>query len=273
MLRAKLQGDALAESQLTPEQHIEIQAALDQQGFLRKRVQHYGTSLDGEFGPNTRAAIKEFQKSIGAQATGFLSQKQRNALLEIPEPAPEVVKRAPPVDAPPETTGKAPPDIGSGQPKPVPPNPAESERKVLLGEMKTSREFIQTHLGSIRYAKLSSSAVDLLSRLGEANEKTDLSALRELNQKAKSLVSQINSLNEFAQLSSIAAQRVNQVSSELAAVVSDAPYIEQIKNSIDRVEDARNTGSMPDLQQALSELNAIFDKNRANIERDRFDIP
>jgi hypothetical protein len=32
-------------------------------------------------------------------------------------------------------------------------------------------------------------------------------------------------------------------------------------------------GSIPDLQQALSELNTIFDNNRANIERDKFRIP
>jgi len=83
MLRGKLQGDALVESKLSPEEHIEIQAALIQKGFLRNRFRDYGANADGQFGPNTRSAIKDFQRSIGARETGFLSDKQRVELVEV----------------------------------------------------------------------------------------------------------------------------------------------------------------------------------------------
>ena len=85
MLRGKLQGDALVESKLSPEEHIEIQAALIQKGFLRNRFRDYGANADGQFGPNTRSAIKDFQRSIGARETGFLSDKQRVELVESPQ--------------------------------------------------------------------------------------------------------------------------------------------------------------------------------------------
>src|SRR5262249_21494538 len=84
-LRSKLAGDALVESKLSPEEHTEIQAALIQKGFLRNRFRDYGANADGQFGPNTRSAIKDFQRSIGARQTGFLSSDQRMALLESPQ--------------------------------------------------------------------------------------------------------------------------------------------------------------------------------------------
>jgi Putative peptidoglycan binding domain len=84
MLRSKLTGDALAESQLSPEQHAEFQQALAEKGFLHPDQIGSGTH-DGEFGPITRSAIKQFQQSLGASPGGFLSDEQRSALLERPE--------------------------------------------------------------------------------------------------------------------------------------------------------------------------------------------
>ena len=80
----QLQGDALSESRLTPEKHIEIQQALIVKGLLQNQVQKYRANADGQFGPNTRAAIWDYQRSIGARPTGFLSDQQRLALLESP---------------------------------------------------------------------------------------------------------------------------------------------------------------------------------------------
>jgi peptidoglycan hydrolase-like protein with peptidoglycan-binding domain len=85
MLRSKLKGDALAESNLRPEELKEIQVALIEKGFLRKRFQNYAMTPDGKFGPNTRSAIKDFQRSIGARDTGVLSDIQRRELLESPQ--------------------------------------------------------------------------------------------------------------------------------------------------------------------------------------------
>ena len=84
-LRTRLSGDALLEAKLSPEEHVAIQEALARRGLLQNRQATYGVNMDGQFGPNTRAAIKDFQRRIGAQPTGFLSEEQRLSLLETPE--------------------------------------------------------------------------------------------------------------------------------------------------------------------------------------------
>jgi len=83
MLRSKLRGDPLAESLLSAERHAELQEALAEKGFLRSDQVGPGTH-DGEFGPVTRQAIKQFQQSLGAEPSGFLSDAERTALLESP---------------------------------------------------------------------------------------------------------------------------------------------------------------------------------------------
>lgn len=84
-LRDRLRGDALRESNLSPEEHISIQDALIRKGFLQNHAKRYGANADGQFGPNTRSAIKGFQSSIGSEATGFLSNDQISNFLESPE--------------------------------------------------------------------------------------------------------------------------------------------------------------------------------------------
>jgi uncharacterized protein len=73
--RTQLDGDALAESRLTPEQHAKIQQSLAAIGYLNE-------TPDGEFGPNTRTAIKLFKLQSGDAEGDFLSSPQRRQLFE-----------------------------------------------------------------------------------------------------------------------------------------------------------------------------------------------
>jgi uncharacterized protein len=78
--RARLKGDALAESKLNPEQHAEIQSALITLGLLD------GTA-DGEFGEITRRAIKRFQDQNGEAQDEFLTAPQQQQLVQGKAPA------------------------------------------------------------------------------------------------------------------------------------------------------------------------------------------
>lgn len=62
------------ESRLTRDERAEIQIALQWFG-------HYTQAIDAAFGPGTRNAIGEWQAAQGFDATGFLTTRQRNALL------------------------------------------------------------------------------------------------------------------------------------------------------------------------------------------------
>ena len=73
--RSRLAGDALAESGLSPEKHAKIQQTLIDMGYLTDNA-------DGEFGANTRAAIRRFKAQAGETEGDFLSSAQRAQLLQ-----------------------------------------------------------------------------------------------------------------------------------------------------------------------------------------------
>ena len=75
LYRSKLKGDAVAESNMTPEQLAQIQQALITLGFLNGEA-------DGEFGPMTRDAIRKYQEANGFPQSDYLSMQQRRTLLE-----------------------------------------------------------------------------------------------------------------------------------------------------------------------------------------------
>lgn len=79
-LLGKLHGDALEEASQSPNERAALQAHLFSLGLLRDQP-------DGEFGPNTRTAIKAFQDSRRAPSTGFLSREDRDALLGVRQPS------------------------------------------------------------------------------------------------------------------------------------------------------------------------------------------
>ncbi|MDJ1007758.1 MAG: serine protease [Paracoccaceae bacterium] len=63
-----------AERQLSGEDRRELQRALAYDGFYR-------STIDGAFGPGTRRAIESWQSANRFEATGFLTSRQRTALL------------------------------------------------------------------------------------------------------------------------------------------------------------------------------------------------
>jgi peptidoglycan hydrolase-like protein with peptidoglycan-binding domain len=92
-LESKLTGDALAETKLTLEQRALIQDKLISLGFLHD-------DADGEFGPNTRIAIKQFQQSHGFEESNYLTAQQRQLLLSGSE-----TSKSEPSARPSETAG------------------------------------------------------------------------------------------------------------------------------------------------------------------------
>lgn len=75
-LIGKLTRDALDEARLSPSDRANLQARLYSIGLLHDQP-------DGEFGPNTRIAIKAFQEARRAPATGFLTKDERDTLLGV----------------------------------------------------------------------------------------------------------------------------------------------------------------------------------------------
>ena len=82
VLRSRLSGLALAESEQSPERRARIQSVLQARGFFRGEI-------DGEFGSATREAIKRYQVASNAAPTGFLSESESADLQAVgTSPAP-----------------------------------------------------------------------------------------------------------------------------------------------------------------------------------------
>lgn len=63
-----------ADGRLTRDERAEIQTALQWFG-------HYAGRIDAAFGPGTRRAIQDWQRAAGVEPTGFLTSRQRSALV------------------------------------------------------------------------------------------------------------------------------------------------------------------------------------------------
>jgi len=102
----RLSGDAMDEAQLSPEKTVAIQRALKEKGFLAAKE-----AIDGVFGPATRAAIGDWQRSVGQPATGFGSTVMLDQLQSTPQ-APAAYAPTTPPQAPaaaPTATSTPPP--------------------------------------------------------------------------------------------------------------------------------------------------------------------
>ena len=97
----------------------EIQRGLQAQGF-------YPGGVDGMFGPRTRAAIRGWQASLGARATGYLDGASVAALRSSALGQPTFGEREP-GDAASALPSAAPPAVSGVQPSAVPPTSAELE--------------------------------------------------------------------------------------------------------------------------------------------------
>jgi hypothetical protein len=100
----RLSGPALEEAQVTPPDAVTIQEALKERGMLSESA-----TVDGVLGPETRAAISDFQRLSGLTATGFASRETVAKLLHPEAPAlTPVVQPTPTSVAPVPTPAPAP---------------------------------------------------------------------------------------------------------------------------------------------------------------------
>jgi uncharacterized protein YecT (DUF1311 family) len=158
--RLRLEGDAAAESRLSPRQHALIQKSLVTMGFL-------DDGPDGRFGPITRTAIKQFKAHSGSPESDFLTTQERAQLLEGEGGPKEAVK--PPPDAP------TPPKVET---------PRLKEARTFLTD---TQQFIGEQKSVPSISAIAKEAADLQIALDKLDEPGAVQAMHRLTDLLKSV--------------------------------------------------------------------------------------
>jgi tetratricopeptide (TPR) repeat protein len=106
------------------------------------------------------------------------------------------------------------------------------KKAALMSSVRAKRVFIEEKLASIQFPALRSQAEEALSRLAEANADMPLEELEARSRDGNQVVTQLNEIEEFNRISGIATQRIKRITDELNSVVTDAPYLSEIKDAI-----------------------------------------
>ena len=180
--RSQLVGDALAGSRLTPEQHAKIQQSLIAFGFLDGEA-------DGEFGSNTRSAIRRLKAQSGDGQGDFLTANQRTELLQG-----RTLGAAPPSPSPPSTVSPAP--TPPPPPQPAPPPRIETARlkeaRIFLDDTK---KFISQQKSVASITEIAKEAATLQLALNQFDERGAVETKKKLND----LLALIPGFTEFEQ--------------------------------------------------------------------------
>jgi uncharacterized protein len=143
----------------------------------------------------------------------------------------------------------------------------------LTKKITAALHVIEEKAPSVQFAALKSRAEEAEAKLAAVSPKTPLEELQTLSALGDDIVQQLLELDEFDQVSKIATQRVERIDADLKTVVSDLPYIDDIKRAAGTVVSAQQSGSLQSLQSALSILNRTYELNKGNLQRDRFATP
>ena len=136
-----LTGEAMEEAQLTPEQTMTIQMLLKNKGFLAANE-----AIDGVFGPTTRSAIGDWQRSVGQRATGYGSTALLADLLHsVEQTAPAPAPVAAPAPAPVAALAPAPAPVAAPAPAPEPAPVATKTADFSAADIPTIAETSRTN--------------------------------------------------------------------------------------------------------------------------------
>jgi TPR repeat protein len=114
---------------------------------------------------------------------------------------------------------------------------------------------------------------DTVARIAAANIKMTLKNLQQFKVDADVAIRKIQQAQDFKSISTSADKREREISAEIEKITSDAPLIQNIKAALQTLKTAQNGSDLPVLQNALAQLNKLYDDNRAELKRLEFYSP
>jgi hypothetical protein len=173
----------------------------------------------------------------------------------------------PGVAAPPSLTPDvaAPPSQPSVSPK--------EEAAAIIERIRSTRKMISERLTVLRNLESQHKVEEIAARLATANAEMPLPDLKSLQSEANSAIQIFEEADEFKRVSEIADQRATAIGATLERITSDAPIVQKIQAAIKSVKVAQKESGLRPLQDALKNLNDLYDNNRATLRSMEFDRP
>ena len=129
---------------------------------------------------------------------------------------------------------------------------------------------IQDELMIISNVEARKQVEEVAGRLATARDAMPLADLHALRVEAKKAVEVLDNAKEFRRVLGIASSRIAAIETELAQITSDAPIVLQIQDAIKSVKEEQTSSNLNSLQDALENLNKLYDTNRSELKRLKF---
>ena len=131
---------------------------------------------------------------------------------------------------------------------------------------------IQDELTSISNVEARKQVDEVAVRVATARDTMSLSDLHALRVEAKKAVEVLDNAKEFRRVSGIASSRIVVIEAELAQITSDAAIVLQIQDAIKSVKVQQTGSNLSSLQDAFGKLNNLYDANRSQLKRLKFEV-
>jgi tetratricopeptide (TPR) repeat protein len=113
---------------------------------------------------------------------------------------------------------------------------------------------------------------EIAARLATARDTMPFSDLNSLRVEADNANGVLDKANEFRRVSEIASSRMAFIEAELAQITSDAPIILEIQDAMKSVRLEQKGSNLNTLQDTLGKLNKLYDTNRDQLGRWKFNV-
>ena len=131
---------------------------------------------------------------------------------------------------------------------------------------------VQGELVTISNIEVRTQVEEVTAQLAAAHDKMPLPDLQALRGEANTAVRILDEVKEFRGVSEIANRRVSAIKAELDQITSDEPFMREIQGAIDSVKLEQAGSNLRSLQDALGNLNKLYESHRKQLQERRFDV-
>lgn len=149
----------------------------------------------------------------------------------------------------------------------------EIRRQDLIDRLNMARNRIQSGMADLTSESDKSAARDALAKLASTSLTMPEMDLVAIDAESIAVVRKIDAADEFIKVAKFAKERADEIQRQLETITDDGELIQAIQQRIKDVRTVSGSNNLIDLKTALASLNSIYDGNKSNLDKMRFQTP